>query len=303
MKEIILSIGSYDGVHLGHQLIIEKMREISLIKKIETAILFFEVPPKLYLRSEFKNNLITLPIERISIIKEYGVDIIVPIEFNEKIHLMSPRDFFRKFVFSRYKVSDIVVGRDFAVGYNREGNIEWLKDFSLEMSFNISLVDFVKYYNHKISSSLIREFLKKGMIEHVNKLLGRFYTLEGIVKKGAGIGKKLGYPTANLEIDERKLLPLGIFIVDVFLKGKHFKGVASIGKRPTLKTLGNEIICEVHILDFSEDIYGEKVLISFFNKIRDEKKFDNVSLLIQQIKKDIDYTREYFRNIKNALKN
>lgn len=298
MKKIVLSIGSYDGVHRGHQQIIDKMREVSTLKKIESCIIFFEIPPKIYLKSELKNVLITLPKERELLLKEQGINITVPLEFNSEIHLMRPDDFFRKFVFNCYNVSDIVVGKDFAVGYKREGDLKWLLDLSKKRKFNLFVVDFIKYENHKISSSFIRDMLKKGMVEQASELLGRNYSVSGIVKKGAGIGRKLGYPTANLDVDERKILPPGVFVVEACVKGNYFNGVASVGRRPTLKTLEQMMMCEVHLLNFNKYIYGETIKVSFIHRIRDEIKFDNIDMLVKQIRKDVDYTKHYFRDKK-----
>ncbi|MCX7905505.1 MAG: bifunctional riboflavin kinase/FAD synthetase [Elusimicrobiales bacterium] len=304
MKTIVLSIGSYDGVHLGHQAIIKKVKEISKIKNINSAIFFFEIPPKFYFKNYFDNILITLACERINLIKKYEIDLIIPIDFNKSIYLMSSEEFFEKFIFSKYIVSDVVVGKDFAIGYNRRGNIEWLKNFSKNKNFDVSIIDFVKWNDHKVSSSLVRDLLKKGDIEQANELLARPYTIEGIVKKGAGIGKKLGYPTANLEVDKKKLLPHGIFVVKVLIKGKVLEGIANIGRKPTFGTSNNDILCEVHIFDFNNDIYSENISILLLKKIRDEKKFDNILALKHQIEKDIIYARKYFKEFsKKFVKN
>ena len=298
MNSVVLSIGSYDGIHRGHQRIISKIKEISSIKNIYSSILFFETPPKLYLRNEFKNMLITLPSERKMLLKEYGIDFILPLEFNSKIHLMNPGDFFQKFIFNQYRVSDMVVGRDFAVGYRREGDLKWLLGLAKRKKFNLVVLDFIKYENHKISSSVIREMLRNGMVEKAAELLGRYYFVTGIVKRGMGIGTKLGYPTANIDVDERKILPLGVFVVEVCINGNYFNGVANVGTRPTLKTMERSLLCEVHILNFNRKIYGEEIRVSFIHKIRDEKKFNSLEELVKQIKSDVDYTKAYFKDKK-----
>lgn len=298
MKKIVLSIGSYDGIHLGHQSIIKKINEISSEKKLNSLILFFEIPPKLYLKGEFKNILITTPNERKEIIKSFGINEVISIDFNDSIHFMEPEIFFKKFILSKHNISDMVVGRDFALGYQRKGDLNWLKTYAEDVGFNLHIVDFVRYNFHKISSSLIRESIKKGEMEDVAKMLGRKYFISGIVKKGAGIGRKLGYPTANLEVDERKLLPNGVFVVEVLIDDLKYEGVCSIGRRPTLKTLNEELTSEVHILDFNKDIYGKKINVFLTHKIRDEKRFSSVESLINQIKEDISYTKRYFSSCK-----
>lgn len=299
MKRAVISIGSYDGIHQGHKAIIDKIKEISLNKNISSAIFFFKTPPKLYLTNNITNSLITLPTERKEIIKSLGIDNVISIEFNDKIHTMEPEEFFEKYILSHYFIEDIVVGKDFAVGYRRKGNLEWLYNFASEKGFSVHHVDYVKYENKRVSSSLIREMLKNGEVDVANIVLTRPYFLNGIVKKGAGIGRKIGYPTANIEVDVRKILPPGIFVVSVELNQKKFNAVASVGRRPTLKTLGGELICEVHILDFDRDIYGESIKVSFLSRIREEKKFEGMNELKQQIKNDIEFARNFFFSFKN----
>ncbi|MGC9069903.1 MAG: riboflavin biosynthesis protein RibF [Elusimicrobiales bacterium] len=302
MKRNVMTIGSYDGLHIGHQAILNKIIEISHHKKIESSIFFLETPPKLYFKNELVNSLITLPEERRSLIKNYGVEKIFSIEFNNKVHTMSPEDFFNKFVFSQCAVEDIVVGKDFAIGYQRRGNLEWLFNFARDKNFSVHIVDYIKYHNHIVSSTLVREFLKKGKVDEVKELLARPYSLYGIVKKGAGIGRRLGYPTANIEVDIRKILPLGIFAVEVNLRNERLRGVANVGKRPTFNTLGGQIICEVHIFDFNKDIYGELLGIKFLHKIREEKKFRSADELVCEIKNDIERAKGYFFEQMNQKK-
>ncbi len=303
MKKTSLSIGSYDGLHIGHQSILKRVKEISCEKNIESTIFFFETPPKLYFKNELVGSFITLPDERKALIKSYGIDNIFSVEFNNKIHTMSPEDFFDKFIFSHFIVEDIVVGKDFSIGYQKKGDIEWLAKFSKVKGFSLHIVDYVKYKNHRVSSTLIRELLRKGMVDDVKHLLARPYFLSGIVRKGAGIGRKLGYPTANIEADVRKILPMGIFAVEVSIGDKSFKGVASVGRRPTLNTLGGRVICEVHILNFNKDIYGEVLGVKFLYKIREEKKFESIDKLVYEIKNDIEKAKDYFyktREMKGA---
>lgn len=286
MKHAI-SIGSYDGVHLGHQRILSLINKYSIEYGLKSVIFCFCIPPKLYLNSNISNNLITTLDERSKLIKLYGIDKIEFIKFNDKIKNLSPEDFFKKYIFKKYNPRYMVVGRDFSIGHNRKGNLKWLYDFAIKNSIDLRVIDFINYKGHKVSSTTIRHYLHSGNIKDANICMGREYFLSGIVVKGAGIGKKIGFPTANLKIDCLKILPLGIYAVKVNVDGKKYMGVASIGRRPTLATLDNKIICEVHILNFNKNIYGKKIDVFFLEKIRDEKKFGSIDDLIKQIRKDI----------------
>ncbi|MEF3280237.1 MAG: bifunctional riboflavin kinase/FAD synthetase [Elusimicrobiota bacterium] len=282
-----ITIGTYDGVHLGHQKVFSILTNYSFIHNLKTVVIYFPIPPRLCILKRQLNNLITLPQEREKIIYENKIDIVESVDFTEKIRNLSASRFFYDYVIRKYKPKFIVVGKDFSVGYNREGNNKWLVDFCIENSIDLQIIDFIKYNQHKVSSSLIRSFLHKGNIRDANICLGRMYSLSGIVVKGAGVGKKIGFPTANLKTDPLKITPRGVYAVKIYLQNKSYSGVASIGTRPTLKTLNNALICEVHIFDFNKDIYGKNIEIKFVSRIRDEKKFSSAKTLITRIKKDI----------------
>lgn len=298
-----ISIGSYDGVHLGHQSILSLLNKYSIEYSLKSVVFCFSIPPKLYLNSNISNNLITTLDERYKLIKLYGINKIEFIKFNDVIKNLSAEDFFKKYIFKKYEPRYMVVGKDFSVGHNREGNLKWLYDFAIKNSIDLRVIDFINYKGHKISSTIIRHYLHSGNIKDANICLGREYFLSGIVIKGSGVGKKIGFPTANLKIDCLKILPHGVYAVNVSLDGKKYMGVANIGRRPTLKTLNNKIICEVHILNFNKNIYGKKINVFFVEKIRDEKKFVSIDDLIKQIKKDIKLRMNITENISNISDN
>jgi riboflavin kinase/FMN adenylyltransferase len=252
----VVTIGSYDGVHRGHQKILKEIREISKKNSLTSVVIYFPIPPRLYLSGNYTSNLITTPCER------------------------------EKF---------IVVGKDFSLGKDREANSRWLKEMAQVNSITCKVLNFVKFKDHKISSSLIRKFLHHGLIKDANCCLGRQYFIEGTVVKGKQIGKKLGFPTANLKVDPTKILPSGVYAVVVEINGIQYFGVCNIGFRPTIEYGVKNKIAEVHILDFNMDIYGKKIIVKFVDKIRNEKKFAGLQLLKEQIKRDITTAKKIFK--------
>jgi len=287
-----LTIGSYDGVHRGHLEIIKNLLEISTKLKLKSAIIFFNIPPRFFLSGNIYGNLLTTVEERLEILKTTGIEDIFSIEFNKDIANISADVFLKEILIKKYKAKGIIVGRDFAFGYMREGNVNYLQKKCMEEKIDFKVIDFVKYQEHKISSSLIRNFLHKGEIEKANYCLSREYFITGKVIRGAGLGRKIGFPTANLEINPLKLLPHGVFAVDVLYAKKYYKAVANIGYRPTIDNLSSNLITEVHILDFNKNIYGENIRIFFNRKIRNEIKFSNIQELVSRIKEDISYCRK-----------
>ncbi len=296
-KKTALTIGTFDGVHLGHATIISRLKEFSQIYGLISKIIFFSIPPKLYISGKFSGNLITLPEERKSIFSSMGIDEVLEINFDEKFQNTEANAFFEKNIIEKHRAGALIVGKDFAMGKGRKGDVHFLKDKCLKHSINFDKVDPLRFENQRISSTLIRDFIKKGDMEKANYCMGRPYCITGRVIKGAGLGRKLGFPTANLEVDSRKILPEGIFAVKILCRGNIFSAVSSIGIRPTFKTLDMRLLAEVHILDFSEDIYGEEVKVFFYKKLRPEMKFSGTEALCAQINKDINHARKALSSI------
>lgn len=296
MKSAI-TIGSYDGLHLGHQKIINDLVNYSLKNNLKSVVIYFPLPPRLLLQKKLTNNLITLPSEREELFKRHKVDEVFKINFTEELARKSATDFFENFILKRFNPEYIVVGKDFSIGRDREGNSSWLIEICKKNLIKCKIISFVKYLEHKISSSLIRQFLHSHLIEEANKCLGRRYSIKGVVVKGMGIGRKIGFPTANMSVNKLKILPRGIYAVEVRLKDKYYRGVISIGRRPTLKTLNMEVIPEVHIMDFNMEIYNREIEVYFISKIRDEIKFENIDCLVSQIKKDLIEAKKIFSRI------
>ncbi|OGS49646.1 MAG: riboflavin biosynthesis protein RibF [Elusimicrobia bacterium RIFOXYB2_FULL_62_6] len=290
-----LSLGTFDGVHLGHQKIIRTLVRESRLRGYGSVAVYFPLPPKFFFSGERENCLITLPAEREALLKSCGAGRVEMLPFGAKLASMSAESFFRRVVLGAYGAREVAAGRDFAFGKDREGNAEFLEKRCAAAGVGYKAVPFASYKGHKISSSLIRAFLRSGRIEDANKCLGRNYSAAGKVVKGAGVGRALGFPTANIGVDPAKILPPGVFAAKARLGGETFSAVLNIGRRPTIGSLGGRLLLEAHILDFDRLIYGRRLEVEFLKHLRPEKKFRSREHLKEQISSDIALARKYFR--------
>lgn len=282
-----ITLGTFDGVHPGHKYIIEQLKIEAERKNLESLLLYFDLPPKLLLTKNLKGNVLTPPNEKHKLLLSGGADKTIKIHFDRKFANTPCRKFFDEILVKKYKMKGLIVGRDFAFGCHRQGHLDFLRQQCRRRHIPLIIVSFICAYGHKISSSVIRQVLSAGDIEKANNLLGRHFTLTGKVKKDAGLGKKLGFPTANLKIHPHKIIPPGVFAVKVHLKNHIYNGVLNAGYRPTVKLKKPQTpTVEVHILDFDKNIYRRELTVEFLWKIRREKKFKNLSALKFQIEKD-----------------
>jgi len=289
-----LTIGTYDGVHLGHQKIIKALIRDGLKRGVQSGLAYFPLPPKFFFSKVSENCLITLPEEREELIRNLRVDNITEVPFNSALAEMSAEKFFKDIILGAHSAEGLYVGRDFAFGKDRKGNTEFLRKRCFDAGIRFKAMSFVAYGGHKISSSLIRTFLRNGRVETANSCLGWNYTVSGKVVKGAGLGRRLGFPTANILPHPAKILPPGIFAVKVRLGGETFCGVADSGRRPTVNTLGGRRILEVHIPEFDRDIYGRVLNVEFLRYLRPEKKFGSREALQSAILQDVKTAGKYF---------
>jgi len=290
----LVAIGSFDGVHLGHRKIIRAAVREALRLGLSSRVVYFPFPPKFFFSGETEGCLITLPEEREALLESLRPDQVEPLVFNETLSSMRAEVFFEAVVLERFRAGGLCVGPDFAVGRGREGHLDFLRDASREAGIAFKPVPFARRGGHKISSSLIRAHLRAGAVEEANKCLGWDYTVSGPVIKGAGLGRKLGYPTANIGAHPSKILPPGIFAARVKVGRDRYNAVVSVGRRPTLNTLGGKLILEAHLLDFSRMIYGRNMEVTFLRHIRPERKFHSKESLIKHIEGDIAVARRYF---------
>ncbi|MDR1683834.1 MAG: riboflavin biosynthesis protein RibF [Elusimicrobiota bacterium] len=289
MRKNFITIGAFDGVHLGHRRLIYALKDFAAQNKMNSAVLAFGYPPKVVMQGLPPQAVITTPAEKFELIRALGPAQIYKLDFN-KLRDLSARDFFAALL-KKYKMGGILVGPDFAFGKDRGGRLDFLKKACAANNIIYIASDFVQEGGRKISSSLIRAALRGGDIESVGKMLGRPYRLSGKIVKGRRLGRAIGFPTANMAVDGHKILPPGVFAVRVYLGKEVFKGVCNIGTRPTIDKNGAPSV-ETHILDFNRSIYGRVLKVDFLFKIRGEKKFSGLDELKIQIAKDARAARK-----------
>ena len=294
-KNINLTIGNFDGVHLGHQHIINNLIKTSKENNSQSCVLSFIPHPRQFFGNIKENfNIITANHKK-QVLHSLGLDIYIDFEFNSSLASLSPINFIRQILCEKLNIKSIIVGEDFKYGKDRKGDLELLKSKSKQFLFDLKVIRSVldKKNSQKYSSSIIRENLKNGKLELVTEALGRNWSMTGKVIPGDMRARKINFPTANFEPGEH-ILPLkGVYNVYVILEGNKYKGIANFGERPTVK--GKKILLETHIFDFDEDIYGKELTVEFLTFIRHEQKFDNFQKLTEQINKDIKTARNYHK--------
>ena len=284
----VVTVGTFDGVHKGHQDIIAKVNKESRRLGAASVLSTFEPHPRLVIQR--KNlppiTLLTTMDEKIHALQNLGIDCLVVSEFTREFASTPAELFVRETLVKKIKMRSIVIGHDHAFGRNREGDENLLKTLGRELDFQVHVVKPRKFDDGVISSSSIRRALQDGDIEQANKYLGRAYSVGGQVVKGREQGRKLGFPTANIHIGrESKLAPKpGIYATSVVVSGRSYKSVTYIGARPTFQ--GDELVVEVHIDDFDKDIYGEQITINFHSFLRNDQQFFSKEELAKSIKQD-----------------
>jgi riboflavin kinase/FMN adenylyltransferase len=294
----VVTLGNFDGIHLGHQKIFERVKTETSRMGGESVVITFEPHPLKVLSPESCLTLLTPFRRKILLIEQSGMDVLLCIEFTKTFSEMSPSDFVKNILVEKVGAQKVIVGFNYHFGKNKKGNPQILKQIGSLFNLQVEIIDSLIIEETMVSSSKIRELIKNGQVEKASKLLGRHYSILGKVIEGAKRGHLLGFPTANLEISE-ELTPLpGVYAVEVLWKRQSFKGVANVGWNPTFQTEGEgKISSEVYILDFNENIYGEEIQIDFVRRIRDEARFDSIAQLITQIQKDIEWAQEnVFKN-------
>lgn len=280
-----LTIGNFDGVHIGHQALIKKLIAESKKRNLTPSVMTFEPHPKEFFISENAPSRLTTLREKLEFFLDYGIEKVFVCAFNQKFSNISSEAFMGQILKEQLKVQLLIVGNDFRFGSKRQAGIEDLKKNAFEL-FEIPEIDL---NGKRVSSTRIREGLKEGRIQEVNQFLGRPYTISGKVVEGDKRGRQMGFPTANIHMKHLRPALTGVYAV----KLGNRNGVANLGVRPTIAGTP-KLLLEVHLLNFNEDIYGQHVQVTFLEKIRDEMKFENIDALIEQIKKDIAHATRYF---------
>ncbi len=284
----VATVGFFDGVHAGHRFLIEELKSIALKQNLKSVVITFPVHPRKVLNSQFQPQLLTSFSEKLQQLESMGIDACIVLDFDEKMAGLSAYEFLKTILYKKYNVQSLLVGHDHRFGHNRTDGFPEYKKYGEMLGMEVIQAQPYKTTEDKnISSSEIRLALQQGEIERANRLLGYSYSLSGKVIDGFRLGRKIGFPTANIQLtDTDKLIPsLGVYAVRVFWETGIYLGMMNIGIRPTLAT-DMHISLEVNIFDFDEDIYNQIIKVEFITKIRDEKKFNGIDELVEQLKKD-----------------
>ncbi len=294
MKNFI-TIGTFDGVHRGHQHLFNLLEARAALHRAKPLILYFLLPPKTLQTPHPEMTVLSLPDEKKRLFKAMGLRAEI-LDFS-KVRSLSAQQFFNRLL-NRFDCGGLLIGADFAFGKNREGSAVFLREACGQKNIPFEVAPFYTEEYEKISSSLIRKVLAQGDIARANSLLGRPYELTGRVVAGHKLGRKLGYPTANLDTGIYKILPLGVFAVKVRVGTKMYDGFCNIGFRPTINTLNTLLpLVEVHIFNFKQSIYGRKITIWFYQKLRNEVKFEGLEALKTQLAQDKQQATDILRSI------
>ncbi len=290
----VVAIGNFDGVHKGHQALFTKLKDRAKELKGTSLVITFEPHPIKVMSPEKLKPLITVLEQKKELVISQGIDLLLLIKFTMKFSGIAARDFVKDILVDKIRIKEIIVGYDYAFGHNREGNIQLLREMGKEFDFTVTQVEPVYAGNTLVSSTSIRNLILEGKISEANRLLGRDYQLMGEVVEGRRRGKPLlGYSTANLKLPEGLIPREGVYIVTVELEGRLYQGLTNIGYNPTFK---NKVLSiETHILDFSADIVSQNIKVNFLARLRDEIRFGTAEELSQQITRDIEGAREFFR--------
>lgn len=291
-KPLALSLGMFDGVHLGHQSIISELNRIAAEKDFESAVLTFWPHPRLVFNPNEDLKLLNTLEEKTALLESFGIEYLFLKSFDEEFRNLTGEEFVKQILVEKLNIKHLIVGHDHVFGKNRSGNFQLLEKLAPELGFEVEQMEAVNIYNNNISSTKVRTALLEGNIKDANLMLGYSYSLTGTVVHGKKIGRTIGYPTANIEVDSLKLLPKkGAYIVEVSLGGNNYKGMLSIGTNPTVN--GEKLTTEVYILDFNKDIYGKEITVKFRDFLHEEINFEGLEKLIERLDEDRRLTEEF----------
>jgi riboflavin kinase/FMN adenylyltransferase len=288
-KRSVVTIGTFDGIHLGHQKILSRLIKSSKNKDLNSVVLTFFPHPRIILNKYNEVKMIDTLDEKIIHLNEIGIDSLVIHPFDKNFSLLSANQFIKDFLVDKLKIKHIIIGYDHRFGKGREASVTDLKNYADDYDFTVEEIKAQEIEKITVSSTKIRNSINQGDIKTTEKYLGRSFNLTGKIVKGDGLGKKINYPTANIFIEETyKIIPKdGVYLVETIIEDKLFNGMMNIGHRPTIGTNVKSI--EVHLFNFNEDIYGQVISIKMISKIRDEKKFSSIEALKEQLVKDENF--------------
>jgi riboflavin kinase/FMN adenylyltransferase len=297
IKKTILTLGTFDGVHFGHKKILERVTQNTENGKYESLVLTFFPHPRMVLQEGSEIKLLNTLDEKIHLLEEIGIQNLVIHPFDEKFSRLTAEEFVKNVLVDQFHIQKIIIGHDHRFGRNRTANIDDLIAFGKQYDFEVEEISAQEIKEVSVSSTKIRNALTEGNVALANEYLGYNYSLTGTITKGKQLGRTIGFPTANLKLDEDfKLVPQnGVYIVKSIINSKTVFGMMNIGFNPTVG--GKHQTIEINYFDFDEDLYGQKITVSIAERIRAEQKFDSVELLKEQLEKDKKTTMAYFNKI------
>jgi riboflavin kinase / FMN adenylyltransferase len=289
---LFLAIGVFDGVHLGHQAVISAATNHAHAAQGTPVAMTFDPHPLKVLRPQHAPHLLTATQHKIALIRNLGVEHLLVINFDKKFAATSPEKFVEELVVHSRPLREICVGHEWSFGKDRRGNLDLLKKLCPRFDFSVVGVPPVLINGDVVSSTAVRQAVENGDFAKAAEMLGRDYTILGTVTHGDNLGKKIGFPTANLSAHSEQFPPNGVYLAEAWINGVLYHGVINLGYRPTVSSGKSERVLEIYLLDFDRDIYGEDVEVRFVRYLRPERKFDNMESLAQQIELDVRRARE-----------
>jgi riboflavin kinase/FMN adenylyltransferase len=288
---LFLAIGVFDGVHLGHQAVISTSARHAKDADGTPVVVTFDPHPAKVLRPDDAPHLLTATQHKIALIRDLGVAHLLVLRFDRQLAATAPEEFVRQLVINSRPLREICVGHEWSFGKGRAGNLALLKELGAASNFDVVGVPAVMVNGEVVSSTAIRRAVAEGDLIKATQMLGREYTVLGTVKAGAMLGRKLGFPTANISAHSEQFPPNGVYVAEARLAGALYRGVANLGYRPTVSAGDPERLLELHLFDLNKDIYGEEVEVRFLRYLRPEQKFENVDALAAQIARDVAEAR------------
>ncbi len=289
---LFLAIGVFDGVHRGHQAVISTSADHAAASNGTPVVVTFDPHPEKVLRPQAAPHLLSATEHKIALIRALGVEHLLIITFDKQFAATEPEDFVQKLVIHSKPLQEICVGHEWSFGKNRRGNLDLLKKLGAKFNFDVVGIPPVKINGAVVSSTAIREAIEKGDLAKAAEMLGREYTILGTVTRGDNLGKKIGFPTANLSAHSEQFPPNGVYVAEARIDGELYRGVINLGIRPTVSIGKSERVLEIHLFDFNRDIYGHDVEVRFLKFLRSEKKFQDLDTLVQQIRQDVEQARQ-----------
>lgn len=289
---LFLAIGVFDGVHLGHQAVISAATSHAHATEGTPVVMTFDPHPLKVLRPQHAPHLLTATQHKIALIRDLGVEHLLVINFDKKFAATSPEEFVEELVMHSRPLREICVGHEWSFGKDRRGNLDLLKRLGAQFDFSVIGIPPLMANGEVVSSTAIRQAVENGDFAKGAEMLGRDYTILGTVTAGDNLGKKIGFPTANLSAHSEQFPPNGVYFAEAWVNGVLYYGVINLGYRPTVSSGKSERVLEIHMLDFDRDIYGEDVEVRFVRHLRPERKFESLESLAQQIELDVRRARE-----------